>query len=1229
MKRHNVRRLLALVLVAALCLLCGAAAQPNATEIHIYSADDLVQLSKSCKLDTYSQGKTVYLDNDVDLSGSDFVPIPTFGGMFEGQGHTVSGLELSGDASHMGLFRYVQAVGTVRDLKITGNIDAAGTLNEIGAVVGTNYGTISGCSFNGTISGENNVGGIAGTNESSGMIYNCKTEGFVDGDHYVGGIVGQNIGTISYCSNTTGVNINASEAVDSAEDLDSLTLPTASDDEDDDAPKKANTSTDVGGICGFSSGVIIGCTNWGGVGFEHVGYNIGGIVGRQSGLVSGCTNWGTASGRKDVGGICGQMEPFITLDVESGSIGAMAKELNTLHDLMDTLLNHTGAATSSLAATVGVLSDSAARATESARYVAERTTDYVDNTVSTVNEVFIRINTAEKMLAPAITEFSTAAVSLDKAIDYFNKGFDYLDIVDEMTEADKTAFKDAAKDLSVSSDQLNAAMDYCAWLMKVMDNAYGTGSYDLIASRPDNWQQMSDKYGYEYNPDNLGTYESQRDALLKGMGDAARAIGAISGDISTMTKIINLYYLTEDSTGHTRLDYMSAAFKNAFDALKASSGNFSTGMSYLDQVTKYLASNDPLDLPDISSDYRTAMEQMFDDLGSISAGLSRLSVETATYSNQIVSDMKAVNDQFNVVMMRLCDILELALSKDKKDIIEDVSEEELSSTTDGKVYNCDNYGKVDGDVNVGGVAGTMDIEYDFDPESDSNIIKDSTLTAKYFTKCVLLDSKNYGDATSRKDCAGAICGYADLGVISGCEGYGTAESTAGDYVGGVVGQSKGSVRNSFAKSELTGRNYIGGIAGYGMNVSGCNTLVNLNGSGNCVGTIAGEIDPDGSASDNYFVHETEAGIDGISYAGKAEGMSYEAFMARDGIPAEFSSFAVTFTANGEVVKTITFAYGGSIDESQIPDCPTVEGNYGTWPEYDYSHLTFDLEVKAEYTAVSTVVAGDLYADNSRTPIVLAEGAFDPATDVHITSAEADGPTLRGNQKLYMKYNVEILNDTVEDDTDNTVSLRVYAPDTGASYTVYTYQNGTWASTSSSRDGSYLVFKTMDRDLQFAVVKAHHGPLFYILIVLIVLAVIVAMLRLLYCRKLKKAVAAGTMTEEEAATLRKQGLRMWLGEEHAKLQAKHAASKEAKEAKRAAAAEAKAAAGAQAAAKAAEEAVETAPADSAEAAQAPAEPDAPEAETEAEPEAAAEGSAESAQAPAEEADTDDADAPQHP
>lgn len=57
MKKHNVRRLLVLVLVVALCLLCGAAAQPNPKEIHIYSADDFVQLSKSASSTRIRRGR--------------------------------------------------------------------------------------------------------------------------------------------------------------------------------------------------------------------------------------------------------------------------------------------------------------------------------------------------------------------------------------------------------------------------------------------------------------------------------------------------------------------------------------------------------------------------------------------------------------------------------------------------------------------------------------------------------------------------------------------------------------------------------------------------------------------------------------------------------------------------------------------------------------------------------------------------------------------------------------------------------------------------------------------------------------------------------------------------------------------------------------------------------------------------------------------------------------------
>ena len=71
---------------------------------------------------------------------------------------------------------------------------------------------------------------------------------------------------------------------------------------------------DTGGIAGYSDGVIIGCSNYGRVGYEHTGYNIGGIAGRQSGVVTSCTNIGTVYGRKDVGGIVGQMEPYIEVD---------------------------------------------------------------------------------------------------------------------------------------------------------------------------------------------------------------------------------------------------------------------------------------------------------------------------------------------------------------------------------------------------------------------------------------------------------------------------------------------------------------------------------------------------------------------------------------------------------------------------------------------------------------------------------------------------------------------------------------------------------------------------------------------------------------------------------------------------------------------------------------------------------------------------------------------------
>lgn len=77
--------LLAAVLLASLAAPAALAAEGGDT-VFVRTAEDLVQLAENCTLDSWSQGRIVRLQADIDLSGTDFTPIPTFGGTFEGQG---------------------------------------------------------------------------------------------------------------------------------------------------------------------------------------------------------------------------------------------------------------------------------------------------------------------------------------------------------------------------------------------------------------------------------------------------------------------------------------------------------------------------------------------------------------------------------------------------------------------------------------------------------------------------------------------------------------------------------------------------------------------------------------------------------------------------------------------------------------------------------------------------------------------------------------------------------------------------------------------------------------------------------------------------------------------------------------------------------------------------------------------------------------------------------------
>lgn len=173
------------------------------------------------------------LGADIDVSGSDWVPIKSLGtgGSFDGDGHTVSGITINGkgDTSSSTYYHGLFALnyGTIMNMNISGTVsDSSGKSHHTGILVGHN--TSSGvvknitCEANivytkGGGNGVMSLGGIVGYN--LGLIDSCSTSGNIQKDkgngtqyyYYVGGIAGiHKGGVIRNCFNTATIYNNGS-----------------------------------------------------------------------------------------------------------------------------------------------------------------------------------------------------------------------------------------------------------------------------------------------------------------------------------------------------------------------------------------------------------------------------------------------------------------------------------------------------------------------------------------------------------------------------------------------------------------------------------------------------------------------------------------------------------------------------------------------------------------------------------------------------------------------------------------------------------------------------------------------------------------------------------------------------------------------------------------------------------------------------------------------------------
>lgn len=330
------KKFISLIICAALLSFClsPVAWADGGDVVKISTADELTALIESCVSDSYSIGKTFLLENDINMTGLRFSSVPLMGGVFDGQGHSITGVNFDSSGSAQGLFRMVLSSGEVKDLNVTGKISASGTAENIGGIAGINYGKITGCSFDGNVSGVSAVGGIAGKNCEGAVISDCSVSGTLNGQHRVGGIAGENDGSILSCANAAAVNTEYIPVEqDTSFDISIISL----------SEEDIIDITDLGGIAGLNLSVISECENSGNVGYQHTGYNVGGIAGRQSGQIALCENSGIITGRKDVGGIVGQIEPYTVWNFTGSGLLELQSQLYGLESMMNGMLSDAGA----------------------------------------------------------------------------------------------------------------------------------------------------------------------------------------------------------------------------------------------------------------------------------------------------------------------------------------------------------------------------------------------------------------------------------------------------------------------------------------------------------------------------------------------------------------------------------------------------------------------------------------------------------------------------------------------------------------------------------------------------------------------------------------------------------------------------------------------------------------------------------------------------------------------
>ena len=554
----------------------------------------------------------------------------------------------------------------------------------------------------------------------------------------------------------------------------------------------------------------------------------------------------------------------------------------------------------------------------------------------------------------------------------------------------------------------------------------------------------------EYLNDRVDDVQSSIDIINSTLNNMSSSMNNASSDVKSYTENI--------------IDQYKELLDKLQDKLNGNNDNDEKIEGFVDDISKDIENST------VADDIHGVADTVDSEIRTIADSIERISAQIKNIGNTVTETMDVVTSD--------------------DDYIEDISSADSAQNSDGVIAKSVNRGAVHGDINAGGIAGTMNVEYDVDPEYDLDITETTNVRLRSTVSDVVIYCINYGEVNSKKDCAGGIVGLQELGLVYGSEGYGTVKSETGNYAGGIAGNSASAITDSYSLCNVESEDYTGGICGKGYTMQNCISIPAILGDGEAKGSLAGIIESDGEVSTNIFVNDIYGGIDDINYSGKADSASYDAVMAMENIPDGFHRVTLVFKADGNVIDTKNIAYNANLGVSELPSIPDKDGYYAQWPENIVSKpILQNTVVEAEYHVWIESVAGDIASQNDK-PLFIAEGKF--YDDNKITLSKCDTDNLSGD--IEYSYAWKMRGTDVKD--KGTKTCHFYIKNTSGSSEVWYRDNADsgWVKADAKEHGSYMTAE-IPYEADFAVIHKESSNMIYYICggaaaCIIVLAVII-------------------------------------------------------------------------------------------------------------------------------------------